>query len=58
MCLHRIAQLRVCLIYNLPVGIKVVIPLNILIFGGYVKVRESLHARVIVSVDTILNHMP
>ena len=30
---------------------------QILIFGGYVKVRESLYARVIVWVNTILNRI-
>ena len=27
-----------------------------LIFGGYLKVRESLHIRVIIWVDIVLNH--
>ena len=30
---------------------------QILIFGGYVKVRESLYTRVIIWVNTILNHI-
>ena len=30
---------------------------QILIFGGYVKVRESLYARVIAWVNAILNHI-
>ena len=30
---------------------------RILIYGGYVKVRESLSTRVITCVDTILNHI-
>jgi hypothetical protein len=29
---------------------------QILIFGGYLKVRESLYIRVIVWIDTVLNH--
>ena len=32
-------------------------PSQILDFGGYVKVRESLYTRVIIGVITILNHM-
>ena len=30
---------------------------GILIHGGYLKVRESLYARVIIWVNTILNHI-
>ena len=30
---------------------------QILIFGGYVKVRESLYTWVIIYVNTILNHI-
>ena len=30
---------------------------QILIFGGYVKVRESLYTRIIIWVNTILNHI-
>jgi len=30
---------------------------QLLIFGGYVKARESLYTRVIIWVDTILYHM-
>ena len=30
---------------------------QILIFGGYVKVREYLYTRIIVWVDAILNHI-
>ena len=30
---------------------------QILIFGGYVKVKESLYTRVIIWVNTILNHI-
>ena len=32
-------------------------PSQTLIFGGYVKVRESLYTRVIIWVTTILNHI-
>ena len=35
-------------------GIKIVIPLKILMVGGYVKVRESLSTWGMISVDTIL----
>ena len=30
---------------------------HILIFGGYVKVRELLYTRVIIQVNAILNHI-
>ena len=30
---------------------------QILIFGGYVKVRESLYTQVIIWIKTILNHI-
>jgi hypothetical protein len=39
---------------NLPVGIKICYTNQILIFGGYVKVRESLYIRVIILINTIL----
>ena len=38
-------------------SIEIVIPLKVLIFGGYVKVREkSLYTRFFIWVSTILNH--
>ena len=39
---------------NLLIGIKIVIP-YILLFGGYVKVRQYLYIRVTICV--ILNHI-
>ena len=42
---------------NLPVDTKIVRTSQILIFGGYVKVKESFYTRVIIWVNTILNHI-
>ena len=39
---------------NLPVGIKNCNTNQILIFGGYVKVREALYTRAIILVNIIL----
>ena len=41
---------------NLPVGIKIVIPVKHSYLKEYVKVRESLYICVIIWVNTILNH--
>ena len=38
-------------------GIKIVIPVKRLIFGGHVKLRKSLRTRVNIWVSTILNHI-
>ena len=40
-----------------PCGYQNCDPNRILIFSGYVKVRESLCTRVIIWVKTILNHI-
>jgi hypothetical protein len=37
-------------------GIKFLIPVKLLIFHGYVKVRKPLCTRVLIWVNTILNH--
>ena len=42
---------------NLPMGIENCDTSQMKIFGGYVKVRESLYTRVIIWVHTILNHI-
>ena len=44
-------------IENLPVGIKIEIPVKNGYFGGSVKVREPFYNRVIVWVNTILDHI-
>ena len=41
---------------NLPLGIKSSAS-QILIFGAYVKVRESLYTQVIIWINTTLNHI-
>ena len=41
---------------NLPVGIKIVIPVKHSYLKEYVKVRESLYICVVIWVNTILNH--
>ena len=42
---------------NLPVDIKILIPVKFLVFSEYVKMRESFSTRVIIWVNTILNHI-
>ena len=47
----------IIVIKNLPVGIKIEIPVNYGYFVGLSKVREPLYNQVIVWVNTILNHI-
>ena len=51
------AWVPIVLSKNLPVDTKIVKSSQILLFGGYVKVKESFYTRVIIWVITILNHI-